>query len=119
MSNIFTKAQRDAQKIELRQALSSATKRNGKPIIYTILRRVSPSGMSRMISPVVINAETGEVQALAWTYERATSGRMPAEVFGKWANKVGGCGMDMGFHLAYCIAGAADIALQDFVHEWL
>lgn len=67
--------------------------------VYTILRHVSRSGMSRSISLVKMG-ENGPhtldsyvCRAGLGTYDRNNSGV-----------KVGGCGMDMGFHLVYNLA---------------
>ncbi len=64
--------------------------------VYTILRHVSQSGMSRQISPVVI--KDGIPDDISWEVAK----------LGIWKRKyphdsltVGGCGMDMGFHVVY------------------
>lgn len=63
--------------------------------VYTILRHVSSSGMSRDISIVTI--EGGEVRQ--WDYAVAC---VLSESLAKSEGiKVSGCGMDMGFHLVY------------------
>lgn len=68
--------------------------------IYTIVRDVSRSGMTRWISPIAII--DGEPHHLA-AYASRVLGR-------KWRNdqsvKCSGCGMDMGFELVYSIAQA-------------
>ena len=64
--------------------------------VYTILRKVSRSGMMRHISLVII--EDGQPRditgwaglAMGTPWDRNSGGI-----------KVGGCGMDMGFHLVY------------------
>ncbi len=60
---------------------------------YTILRHVSRSGMSRTIS--VVNAKSEDV---TWLVARAMGEKFDPTHGGI---KVGGCGMDMGFHLVY------------------
>ena len=64
--------------------------------VYTILRHVSQSGMSRQISPVVI--KDGKPDDISWEVAK----------LGLWKRKfphdsltIGGCGMDMGFHVVY------------------
>jgi hypothetical protein len=64
---------------------------------YTILRHVSSSGMTRWIS-VIADTPDGPDNVSHWV----------ARIMGKHANRgkhegirVGGCGMDMGFHLVY------------------
>lgn len=66
-------------------------------MVYTILRHVSRSGMSRDIS-VLSSAE----QDITWLvgrvldYRRADNGGL----------RVGGCGMDMGFHIVHNLSYA-------------
>ena len=67
---------------------------------YTLVTKVAPSGMSRHIM-VAGSRKKGHVQnvswyiseLLDWTYKDNTR-----SVF------VGGCGMDMGFHLVYTLS---------------
>lgn len=66
-------------------------------VVYTVLRKVSSSGMSRQIDVYVIEDNrprwlTGLV-AKACEYRRADKGHGPLQV--------GGCGMDMGFAVVY------------------
>ena len=67
--------------------------------VYTILRHVSRSGMSRSISVVVHTPEGPQdlswaaARALGWSFDRRNDGV-----------KVNGCGMDMGFHLVYSLS---------------
>lgn len=67
--------------------------------VYTVLRHVSRSGMSRSISAVVI--EDGVPRDVSWAVARAVG-----EPFDRTHDgvKVGGCGMDMGFHLVYTLS---------------
>jgi len=66
--------------------------------VYTVLRKVAPSGMSRCMDLYVI--EDGEplrltfhaARALDWSYEERTE-----------ALRVAGCGMDAGFHAVYSL----------------
>ena len=64
--------------------------------VSTVLRHVSSSGMSRSISPVICG-EDGPTD-LTWLVVRALGDRFDQKNGGI---KVGGCGMDMGFHLVY------------------
>ena len=69
--------------------------------VYTVLRHVSSSGMSRRISLFAVAPDhTGnmELRNLDALYARATGDRR-SKVDG--AIVVGGCGMDMGFALVY------------------
>ena len=66
--------------------------------VYTILRHVSSSGMSRDIS-VAIGAGN-DIQDITWYVSRAM-GETLRDSKGHRAIRVGGCGMDMGFNLVY------------------
>ena len=70
--------------------------KSGKYRVYTILRRVSRTGMSRVISSYTIIGNKpvwldGYISRLGFT---RVNGWMDGI-------RVGGCGMDMGFHLIY------------------
>ena len=69
--------------------------------VYTVLRSVSSSGMSRTISLKVVKG----LQILDITYYASVVlGWKLTEVNGSRALRVGGCGMDMGFHTVYTLA---------------
>lgn len=66
--------------------------------VYTVLRHCSASGMTRWLDLYIIKDNTPRritwlaAAALGYTYD-----------FKREALKVGGCGMDMGFHVVYCL----------------
>ena len=66
--------------------------------VYTIMRHVSSSGMSRNISLVIANGE--EVIDITYYAAHALGDKL-IESKGNRAIRVNGCGMDMGFHLVY------------------
>lgn len=66
--------------------------------VYTILRTVSASGMSRTISLKTI--KDGELIDITYTAAKVLGDKC-IEVNGHNAIRVNGCGMDMGFHLVY------------------
>jgi hypothetical protein len=78
--------------------------------VYTLIRHVSSSGMTRVIDVFVIQTDkhTGEsylrrfswsaAVALGWTYDRRHEGV-----------KVSGCGMDMAFHLVSSLCYAVGV----------
>jgi len=69
--------------------------------VYTVLRSVSSSGMSRTLSLKVV--KDGKILDL--TYYAGTVLDWPiVEVNGSRALRVGGCGMDMGFHTVYTLS---------------
>lgn len=67
--------------------------------VYTILRHVSQSGMSRRISCFVIGKDKKPFM-LDWYFEKLDISKRHRD---KEGLVVGGCGMDMGFHLVYCL----------------
>lgn len=69
--------------------------------VYTILRHVSRSGMTRWISLIVFDKKTGEL--LDISYQAAKILKWSFDI-NRHAVKVSGCGMDMGFHLVYSLS---------------
>jgi len=82
---------------------------------YTLVTKVAPSGMSRHIM-VAGSRKKGHVQnvswyiseLLDWTYKDNTR-----SVF------VGGCGMDMGFHLVYTLSNVLYDDGYAIKQQWL
>jgi hypothetical protein len=69
--------------------------------VYTILRSVSASGMTRHISLKV--AQGGSIFDITHLASKALGERL-SERNGFNTIKVNGCGMDMGFHLVYSLS---------------
>jgi hypothetical protein len=69
--------------------------------VYTVLRSVSSSGMSRTMSLKV--AKDGKILDLTY-YASVVLDYPLVEVNGSRAVRVGGCGMDMGFHVVYSLS---------------
>ena len=67
-------------------------------LIYTKLNHVSGSGMSRSISLLMVCE--GRILDLTWVASRILGSKRDEKHGGI---KVGGCGMDMGFHLVYSL----------------
>lgn len=65
--------------------------------VYTTVHHVSRSGMSRSISLHVVNS-AGEVEDISGMAACLIKYRLDHK---RGGIKVGGCGMDMGFHLVY------------------
>jgi len=89
------------------------------PTAWTILKWVSGSGMSRDMK-VCTNYEERVID-ITWYVSRASSVGQLKERNGQRVVRVGGCGMDMGFHLVYSLSlslygleGGYKIR-----HEWL
>jgi len=107
----------------LKEVFEKSIKQSGTVRIFTVLNHVSSSGMTRYISafvPVIRYEEyyddKGNVQRIP---ERADIICIARE------RKVTGCGMDMGFHLAYSMFMSVyhddeSHPYQDFMsHSWL
>lgn len=75
--------------------------------VYTVLDHVSSSGMSRAIRVVLLKADDGKVIDLHpnWAIGKALGLRhWKRHGRDQDALVVGGCGMDMGFHLVYSLS---------------
>lgn len=83
--------------------------------VYTILRHVSASGMTRDIS-VVIPRDGGSILTLDFLIERAGLGKRGPK--GKGI-RVTGAGMDMGFHVVYHLGRALYRDGYALDHSWL
>jgi len=101
----MTKAQKEAEAAEARATLRQWVKPGDT--VYTVLRKVSSSGMSRVIDCKVISRDSVEAEPRIFHI-----GYNVAKLLGyKWDSKhegmrVGGCGMDMGFHVVYSLGSA-------------
>ena len=102
-----SKSEREKQKQEaidfLRKVLPAGS------TVYTVLKNVSRSGMSRDIA--VLQAympdtdakqTTPTIDNLSWYISHALD-RKPVDMGNGWAVRETGCGMDMGFHLVYSL----------------
>ena len=90
----MTKAQ-DKEQAEAKEYLRTLVKPGDT--VYTILRHVSRSGMSRVIDPLVMTPDAGPYSIAGWA-AKALGDKLDRD---NWGVKVGGCGMDMGFSLIY------------------
>ena len=92
MSKVLDRNKLDQDKAQLRDLLGD------QPNVYTILRSVSSSGMSRHISLKI--AHKGEIIDITYLAARVMGDKL-SEKLGHNTIRVNGCGMDMGFHLTY------------------
>ena len=110
------KAQEERESVEAVEFLRDLFKDTHKPVVGTILRHCSSSGMSRDISLYFKDMNITYYVAKALKYGVKNSN-------GFNAVKVSGCGMDMGFHLVYnlsCVLyGYADRGGYIVGHKWL
>ena len=92
MSKVLDRNKLDQDKAQLRDLLGD------QPNVYTILRSVSSSGMSRHISLKI--SHKGEIIDITYLAARVMGDKV-SEKLGHNTIRVNGCGMDMGFHLTY------------------
>lgn len=83
--------------------------------VWTILDHVSKSGMTRHIRVLALTADGPRY----WSYGVARALGWPLARTGHDAVKVSGCGMDMGFHLAYTLAQTLYDDGTALNHRWL
>ena len=104
MSNVKKADQRAAKKYLLDllpKCSQNLSYGKGEAYIYTNLVHVSSSGMTRWIKPLVIVND----RPLNISYHvNQAFGDKPIDKNGTQCVRVGGCGMDMGFHLVYTLA---------------
>jgi hypothetical protein len=110
----INKPERDQQIAKLREWFPKGS------TVYTILRQVSRSGMRRQISVVCLRPDGEKVIDLHpnWSI---------SQVLGYSLNKGGshdaliinGCGMDMGFEIAYSLSSALYGDGYALTHRWL
>ena len=121
-----TKSQAAADKAEAITNLREWLKRDER--IYTVLRHRAASGMTRFLDLYYIAEDKTPrritwqaAKALGWTYDNKRD-----------ALRVGGCGMDMGFHTVYTLSSilfrdaetfrdpvTGEDAGYSLRHEWL
>jgi hypothetical protein len=117
MTSRLTKAQ-IAERDEARERLRAMFAEIERPVVHTVLRSVSRSGMSRDISLLVANG--GELVDITYYAAKATGHRLIDK--GRRAIRVHGCGMDMGFSLVYDLShtlfSPAERAGYVISHRW-
>ena len=87
--------------------------------VYTILDRVSPSGMMREIRLVLLKIDDkGEVYTLHPNHSASILLGVPRSKKGDGL-RVKGCGMDMGFHLVYELSYALFGDGYALKHRWM
>jgi hypothetical protein len=86
---------------EAREHLIELFAGDDKPKVLTLNRYVSSSGMSRDIS--VFYIKDNQILNITYSVAKAMGWKL-VERNGSRAIKVGGCGMDMGFHLVYTLS---------------
>ena len=103
-ATITKRSQFEEDKASAAEFLKKVFAAQDRPEIFTILRHVSSSGMTRDIS--LITTYEGQIINITWYAAQVMKTGRLVDSKGFNAIRVGGCGMDMGFHLVYslCLA---------------
>lgn len=119
-ATISKKAQAQQKKEEARAYLLSILDKQEKPTLYTSLKHVSASGMSRDMK--VLAVVDGQILDVTWYVGKLDVGSIK-ERNGQRVIRVGGCGMDMGFHVVYTVSailyGYEERGAYTVRHEWI
>jgi hypothetical protein len=115
------KAAREAEQKEAQETLRQLFAHKERKTVYTVLRHVSQSGMSRDIS-LKMTDDDGRLLDITYTAAKAM-GENYKDRHGQRVIRVNGCGMDMGFHLVYGLSywlykDDNDRAGYVLNHEW-
>jgi hypothetical protein len=102
MTKTLTKvALKELEKSESIERLRKLFAGDTKPVIYTINRHTSASGMSRDISLLYVKG--GAIHNITYSASLALGWSL-SEKSGNRAIRVNGTGMDMGFHTVYTLS---------------
>ena len=95
------KALKEYERVEAIESLRDLFAGDNSPVIHTILRHVSASGMTRDIS--LIYVKSGAIHNITYSAALALEWAL-SERSGNRAIRVQGVGMDMGFHTVYTLS---------------
>jgi hypothetical protein len=119
-ATLSKKAQAEQERESARAYLLSILSKQSKPTLYTNLKHVSSSGMSRDMK--VLAVVEGEIIDVTWYIGKLDIGTIK-ERNGQRVLRVGGCGMDMGFHVVYSVSavlyGYEERGAYTIRHEWI
>jgi hypothetical protein len=119
-ATLSKKAQKEQERESARAYLLSILNKQNKPTLYTNLKSVSSSGMSRDMK--VLAVVEGEIVDITYYVGKLDIGTIK-ERNGQRVIRVGGCGMDMGFHVVYSVSavlyGYEERGAYTIRHEWI
>lgn len=95
------KALKEYERVQAIESLRDLFAGDNSPVIHTITRHVSASGMTRDIS--LIYVKEGAIHNITWRAALALEWAL-SERSGYRALRVQGAGMDMGFHTVYTLS---------------
>lgn len=103
-----------------KEYLRSIFDAQGRPVAYTSLKWVSPNGMSRDMKVLVV--VNNQILDITWYIAKLDIGTLK-ERTGQRVIRVGGCGMDMGFHVVYTLSavlyGYQERGAYKINQEWI
>jgi hypothetical protein len=119
-ATLSKKAQKEQDRESARAYLLSILNKQNKPTLYTNLKSVSSSGMSRDMK--VLAVVESEIVDITYYVGKLDIGTIK-ERNGQRVIRVGGCGMDMGFHVVYSVSsmlyGYEERGAYTIRHEWI
>ena len=119
-ATLSKKEQAQQEKESARAYLLSILEKQERPTLYTSLKHVSSSGMSRDMK--ILTALDGQILDVTWYVGRLGVGTVK-ERNGQRVLRVGGVGMDMGFHVVYTVSailyGYEERGAYNIRHEWI
>ena len=120
VATLSKKAQKEQDRESARAYLLSILNKQNKPTLYTNLKSVSSSGMSRDMK--VLAVVESEIVDITYYVGKLDIGTIK-ERNGQRVIRVGGCGMDMGFHVVYSVSsmlyGYEERGAYTIRHEWI
>lgn len=112
------KAQAKQQAQESQDFLRLVFSKQERPTVWTSLKHVSSSGMSRDMKALTVIE--GEIVDITWHVAHASGVARLAERNGQRVVRIHGCGMDMGFHLVHSLSyGLYEGDGYQLRHEWI
>lgn len=121
METMTKKQETEKKAQEAQDFLREVFTKQDRPTVWTSLKWVSSSGMSRDIT--LLTAHEGKILDITWYASHAMQTGTLKERNGSRVIRVGGAGMDMGFHLVYSLSyvlfPAEDRRGYVLRHEWI
>lgn len=98
---LYGRALKEYERVQAIEKLRDLFAGDEKPVIHTITRHVTASGMTRDISLIYVKG--GAIHNITYWAALALEWQL-SEKSGNRAIRVSGCGMDMGFHTVYTLS---------------
>lgn len=113
-ATLSKKQQKAQEREEAKAYILSLLEGEERPTAYTIIRKVSASGMSRQISVKVV--KEGRLYDISFSMAKVLD--YPLVQNAHNALRVNGCGMDMGFHIVSSLSRVLYGDDYKIRHEW-